>query len=91
MRGQQLFLCMREIRKAPLNEALREDDLHLDGSFSCKDDSEARGWCWYGGMTALTHARIRLLPGDKETSDQSDFSVFVKHDSDIADIETGSV
>ena len=44
-----------------------------------------------GDVSASAHARIRLLPGDKETSDQSDFSVFVKHDSDIADIETGSV
>ena len=44
-----------------------------------------------GDVSASAHARIRLLPGDKETSDQSDFSVFVIHDSDIADIETGSV
>ena len=50
MRGQQLFLCMRKIRKAPLNEALREDDLHLDGSFSCKDDSEARDRCRHEGL-----------------------------------------
>lgn len=44
-----------------------------------------------GGMSALTHGRIHLLPGNIETGDQSDFSVFIKHDSDIADIETGSV
>ena len=44
-----------------------------------------------GDVSASAHARIRLLPGNIETGDQSDFSVFVKHDSDIADIETGSV
>ena len=43
------------------------------------------------GMRASKDGRICLLPGDIETGDQSDFSVFVKHDSDIADIETGSV